>query len=386
MAFVVLATISTATTHARTSQNDARLVITAARMLDVVSGRVRPHPRVVIQGNRIVSVTFGELSTSSTERETLAMGDVTLLPGFIDAHVHLTLSGGGDANANARATLWAGFTTVQDLGAIGYANLDLRDAVASGVVSGPRIVSAGLWQGLAGGVCEFNGNGAASTSLLFERERVDVERGADVIKLCVTGWPADAYADPDRVELAASDVAALVALGRELNRSVIAHAIGRAGASSAVHAGVAGLAHAAFVDMETIETMKRENTWIASTLASLREETEAVVFDTLFARTQAAFRGGVSIILGTDAGVIPHGSNAIEFAQLVELGMTPLDAIRAGTNRAAEALRLPDRGSIAEGLLADLVAVEGDPLRDIGAMQRVVLVVQDGVVVRADRK
>ncbi len=259
---------------------------------------------------------------------------------------------------------------------MGYANLQLRDSVAAGQSVGPRIISAGLWQGIAGGVCEFNGNGAQSTSSLLERERIDAERGADVIKICLTGWPADGYADPDSVELEPADVAALIARGRELHRPVVAYAIGRAGAALAVQAGVSGLAHAAFIDDDTIRLMRRDNIWLASTLASLQGRTDTSVFNALWARMQAARRNGVDIILGTDAGVIPHGSNAQEFAHLVRLGMTPLDAIRAGTSQAAEALGLDDRGSIMPGKLADLVAVPGDP--------RVVMVMKDGVVVRLD--
>ncbi len=363
--------------------DDSLTVITAARMLDVIGGQITVNPVVTVRDGRILSVSSLESATIPSNAERVDLGDVTLLPGFIDAHVHLTLA--GSPVANARATVQAGFTTVLDLGALGYGNLTLRDSVTAGLVIGPRIISAGLWQGLSGGVCDFGGNGAPSPSALLEREQVDAERGADVIKICVTGWPEEGYAYPDSVELEPTDLTALIARGREMNRPVVAHAIGRAGAASAVKAGVSGLAHSAFLDDETIRLMRTGNVWVASTLASLHERTDSMVFGTLRTRMRLAFRGGVEIILGTDAaGVIPHGSNAQEFGSLVQLGMTPLDAIRAGTNRAAKALGLGDRGSITPGYLADLVAVPGNPLSDISVLERPVMVMKGGVIVRPE--
>lgn len=147
---------------------------------------------------------------------------------------------------------------------------------------------------------------------------------------------------------------------------------------------MSGLAHSAFLDDDTIRLMRTGNVWVASTLASLHGRTDSIIFGALLTRMQLAIRGGVDIILGTDAGVIPHGSNAQEFGSLVRLGMTPLDAIRAGTNRAAKALGLGDRGSITPGYLADLVAVPGNPLSDISVLERPVMVMKGGVIVRPE--
>jgi imidazolonepropionase-like amidohydrolase len=202
-----------------------------------------------------------------------------------------------------------------------------------------------------------------------------------VIKLCVTGWPAAGFAHPDSVELAEEVVAAAIAESARLGRPAVAHAVGRAGAASAVRGGIAGLAHAAFLDDQTIELMRTRGTWLASTLVSFQQGTDTASFQALWIRMQAAHRGGVRIILGTDAGVVPHGSNARELAALVRLGLTPIDALRAATIRAAQALGVADRlGSLTPGKVADLIAVPGDPLADISVMERVGFVMKDGVV------
>jgi imidazolonepropionase-like amidohydrolase len=358
---------------------DSVLAVTSARLLDVVTGTVIPRGLVLVRGGRIAAVGPRDSIRIPAGTRVLDLGDATLLPGLIDAHVHLLL--GGLPRANAEATLRAGFTTVQDLGGLRYANLSLRDSVKAGGWSGPRIIGAGPWLGVSGGICDFSGIGVRDRSELLQRIRTDVERGADVIKLCVTGWPAAGFAHPDSVELAEESVAAAVAESARLGRPAVAHAVGRAGAASAVRGGVAGLAHAAFLDDETIGLMRARGTWLASTLVSFEQGTDTASFRALWGRMEAARRGGVRIILGTDAGVVPHGSNARELAALVRLGMSPIDALRAGTIRAAQALGMDDRlGTLAPGKVADLVAVPGDPLADIRVMEKVVFVMKDGVV------
>lgn len=358
---------------------DSGLAVTSARLIDVVTGTVIPRGLVLVQGGRIAAVGSRDSIRIPAGSRVLDLGDATLLPGLIDAHVHLLL--GGPARANAEATLRAGFTTVQDLGALRYANLSLRDSIQAGGWNGPRIIGAGPWLGVRGGICDFSGIGIRDRSELLQRIRTDVERGADVIKLCVTGWPTAGFAHPDSVELAEAVVAAAIAESARLGRPAVAHAVGRAGAASAVRGGIAGLAHAAFLDDETISLMGTRGTWLASTLVSFQQGTDTASFQALWTRVQAAHRGGVRIILGTDAGVVPHGSNARELAALVRLGLPPIDALRAATIRAAQALGMADRlGSLTPGKAADLVAVSGDPLADISLMERVVFVMKDGVV------
>jgi imidazolonepropionase-like amidohydrolase len=213
------------------------------------------------------------------------------------------------------------------------------------------------------------------------RIRTDVERGSDLIKLCVTGWPALGFTHPDSVELDPATLQQLVGQSSQAGRRVVAHAIGRAGAASAVRAGVAGLAHSAYLDDATIQLMRERGTWIASTLVSFGRA-DSTALGALKSRMQAARVGGVAIVLGTDAGVIPHGSNAREFSALVLLGMSPWDALRAGTIRAAQALGIADSlGSLSAGKLADIIAVAGDPTAAIGATQRVVFVMKEGRIV-----
>lgn len=378
---VVAGLTAAAATEATSGQSlsDSVLAVTSARLIDVITGTVIPGGLVLVRNGRIAAVGSRDSIRVPAGSRVLDLGDATLLPGLIDAHVHLTL--GGSPRANAEATLQAGFTTVQDLGALGYGNLRLRDSVAAGVRTGPRLIGAGPWLGVSGGICDFNGIGIRDRAELLQRIRTDIEHGADRIKLCITGWPAAGFAHPDSVELAGDLVAEAVAESARLGRAAVAHAVGRAGAASAVRGGVAGLAHSAFLDDETIGLMRARGTWLASTLVSFEQGTDSASFQALWTRMQAAHRGGVRIILGTDAGVVPHGSNARELAALVRLGMPPIDALRAATIRAAQALGMADRlGSLTPGKAADLVAVPGDPLADIRLMERVVFVMKDGVV------
>lgn len=359
---------------------DTSLVITAARMLDVESGTIIQDAALVVTGGRIVARGPRSQVPAPSGARRLDLGDATLLPGFIDAHVHLAI--GGPPRTNAEATLKAGFTTVQDLGALNYLNLGLRDSIKAGVRIGPRVIGAGPWLGVSGGICDFNGIGIHNREEMLDRVRADVNHSADLIKICVTGWPADGYAFPDSVELQPDDISAVVAESRKSNRPVVAHAIGRQGAATAVRGGVTGLAHAAYLDDATIALMKERDVYVASTLTSFQTMPDAEARQLLWSRMQAAHRAGVRIVLGTDAGVVPHGSNAKEFAALVQLGMTALEAIRAGTVNAAIALGIADQvGTLEVGKVADLVAVAGNPLTDITAMEHVTLVVKNGRII-----
>ena len=355
---------------------DSSIAITAERLIDVEQGRVISRGVVVVRGSRIAAVGPRESVSVPAGTRIIDLGNATLLPGLIDVHVHLLLA--GRPRANAEATLRAGFTTVQDLGSLGGGALHLRDSVAAGVTPGPRILAAGPWLGVSGGVCDFNGIGVRGRDSLLARVRSDAARGADLIKLCITGWPGDGFAYPDSVELDSDAVAAVIREARKLGRPTVAHAIGRAGAASAVRNGIAGLAHAAFLDETTLTLMGKQGTWIASSLVSFGQ-VDSSVLSRLTARMQAAHRKGVKIVLGTDAGVVPHGSNAREFAALSRLGLSPMEAIQAGTIEAARALRVADSlGSLSTGKLADVIAVAGDPLTRIDAMDRVVLVMKAG--------
>jgi len=218
---------------------------------------------------------------------------------------------------------------------------------------------------------------------MVERVREDVARGADLIKICVTSWVSNGFTTPDAVELSGTEIGAIVAAASRLGRPVVAHAIGRAGVRAAVEAGVAGIVHSGFVDSATAGMMRSRGIYLVPTLVSLETQPDSAALAALRVRMTAAVASGVPIVFGTDAGVIPHGTNAVEFAAMLRLGMSPLEAIRSATSRAARMIGWGGRiGSLAPGTLADVIAVPGDPLTDIGALSRVRFVMKGGVVVR----
>jgi imidazolonepropionase-like amidohydrolase len=361
-------------------QADSGLVtITAHQMLDVERGTVVRDAVVVIEGDRIVSA--GTRASTTPRGRVTDLGDVTLLPGLIDAHVHLTLGGAPDANATA--TLLAGFTTVQDLGAVGNANILLRDSINSGKVSGPRIVSAGPWLGETGLTCDFQGIGVKGADAFRARVRKDVEAGADLIKVCASGWLAQAAKQPDAVEISEDELRAAIDEAHRAERRVAVHAISRRAVSLAIAHGADLIVHGGFTSAETIAAMKARDVRQLPTLWSFKQGNPPVLYEQLRAHMADARREGLPIAFGTDAGVIPHGSNANEFLELEAIGLSPIDAIRAATIHAAKAVGMAaDVGVLRKGALADIIAVRGNPLDDLRALQNVTFVMKGGVVVR----
>ena len=352
-----------------------RTAIRAGRLLDVHTGQVTRDAVIIVEGGRISAIV--QSGRAPTADSVIDLSAYTVLPGLIDAHVHLGI--GGAPRANALANLRAGFTTVVDLGARATRMLRIRDSINAGAIPGPRVLAAGIWIGRKDGVCEFNGIGVAGGADAFRaRVRENVDAGADLIKACVSGWPATAFAQPDYYELPDSIIAAIVDEARRLGRKVIAHDISHAGVNAAIRAGVHGLAHAAFVDSLTATSMRTQGMFMIPTLASLAGDSSAAS-RALVAAVGLAHRAGVRIVFGTDAGVLPHGQNAAEFVALQAAGMSHLEAIRAATVNAASALGIADSvGSIARGMSADIIAVEGDPLTDLIALQRVRFVMSRG--------
>jgi imidazolonepropionase-like amidohydrolase len=353
---------------------DSVLVLHGGRYLDVRAGVLRPNGAIVVRDGRIIAVNSPKAGwRPPAGARVVELDGRTVLPGLIDAHVHLTLA--GDPDSNARATLRAGFTTVLDLGCAEGAGVRLRDAIAHGKVQGPRVLAAGSWIGATGGVCEFGGATVHDAVEARARARSDLARGADALKVCVTGWPKDAVAFPDSVELKAEPLAAVAAVARSARRPVFAHAIGQAGALLAAAAGVRALAHTPVVDSVSASALARSGVRVISTLASLgpRPGGEAV---------RRSFRllreAGVPVVLGTDAGVLAHGRNADELFALAEAGLSAAEALRAATVDAAALLGVREIGEIAAGKAADFVVVEGDPLSDLHTLERPALVVKAG--------
>src|SRR5436190_2139729 len=354
----------------------AQTVILAGKVVDPASGQVSVNQRVVVSGGRITSI--GPVNDRSRGDSVIDLSRYTVLPGLIDGHVHLTI--GGTVRANALADLRTGFTTIADLGARGTRLLRLRDSINAALIPGPRVLAAGIWIGKKNGVCEFNGIGIDGPPQAYaDRVRVNADSGADVMKLCLSGWPADAYAHPDSVELTDAEVVAVVQEARARGRMVVAHALSAASVRSAIRNGVSGLAHAAFVDPAAAVQMRDRHMFIVSTLESLTAGDTSVVGRSLAESLRRATRLGVPLVFGTDGGVLPHGGNAQEFAALVRAGISPLEALRAATINAARAYQLADSiGGIAPGMIADLIAVDGDPLADATALQRVRFVMLRG--------
>jgi imidazolonepropionase-like amidohydrolase len=354
------------------------LAIRARAMVDVQRGRLIEHATVLVQGGRIIAAGPSVDVSVPASASLIDLPATTLLPGLIDAHVHLTL--GGQPSANARSTLLAGFTTVQDLGAAAYTNVALRDAISAGRTEGPRVVASGPWLGISGGTCDFNGIGVRGAEAFRARVREDVKRGADLIKVCVTGWLADAVSDPARYEISDEELSAALDEAHRLGRRVAVHALSEAGIRASVSRGADLVVHAGFPSPETVAIMKTRDVQQLPTLFSL-STAKPEHFSALQAHMRRAVAAGLPVAFGTDAGVIPHGANAREFEYLAAIGLDAPSAVRAATLFAARAVGMPeDIGVLAPGRLADVIGVEGNPLEDVRLLQQVSFVMKEGKV------
>jgi imidazolonepropionase-like amidohydrolase len=385
-------------------------------MLDVRAGRIVTDAVVVVQNGTIIAIG----GAAPAGARVIDLGDVTLTPGLIDMHTHLTsdiegnwvmravTEGAADAALrgarNAKTTVEAGFTTVRDLGSGDFADVALGRAIAAGFVPGPRIISAGHSIGITGGHCDTTGFAPG----LLERDfrtgvadgpdgmakavRYQAKHGAQVIKICATAGVLSFDATVGAQQLSEAEMTAVVEEAGRHGLRVAAHAHGTAGIKAAVRAGVTSIEHGSILDDEAIALMKERGTYLVPTtyladaikLEALPPPIRAKAESVLPVAKQSlskAIAAGVKIAFGTDAAVYPHGDNARELAAYVTRGMTPLQAIRSATTVAAEALGVTDRGAIAPGLLADLVAVTGDPLQDVTAFQRIRFVMAAGRVV-----
>jgi imidazolonepropionase-like amidohydrolase len=356
------------------------LVLRARAMVDVERGRLIEDAAVVIQGGRIVAAGAQRDVPVPADASRLELPGTTLLPGLIDAHVHLTLA--GRPADNARATLAAGFTTVQDLGAAAYANVALRDAIRAGRLEGPRIVTAGPWLGVTGGTCDFNGIGVHGADAFRARVREDVAHNVDLIKVCVSGWLAGAVAGQDKYEISDAELKAAIDEAHDHGKRVAVHAISEAGIAAAVRLGADLIAHAGFPSPEVIAVMKKRGVQQLPTLfsfATAKPEHVAAVE----AHMRRAVAAGLPVAFGTDAGVIPHGDNAREFESLASIGFDAAAALRTATVAAAQAVGMPkDIGLITPGRLGDVIGVDGNPLEDVRTLQHVSFVMKEGKVVK----
>lgn len=356
------------------------VVIRARAMVDVEASWLIENAAVLVRDGVIVAAGPSGTVAVPAGATIIDLPDTTLLPGLIDAHVHLTLT--GSLEANARATLLAGFTTVQDLGAIAYGNIAVRDAITSGRVEGPRVIASGPWLGVTGGTCDLNGIGVRGADAFRARVRQDVERGADLIKVCVSGWLADAVANPRGYEITDSELAAAIDEAHRLKRRVAVHALSEEAIDVSVRLGADLIVHAGFASATAVAEMKKRAVYQLSTLLSLAGNKPEHV-SALRAHMRATVSGGLPLAFGTDAGVIPHGANAREFAELSVIGLDPAASIKAATLHSARAVGLAGQiGLLKAGYVADVIGVNGNPLKDLGAIEKVTFVMLGGRVVK----
>jgi imidazolonepropionase-like amidohydrolase len=400
-----------------TAQSAPLTAIHAARMLDVRSGRMIPNGLVVVRHDTIIQVG----GTAPAGATSIDLGDVTLLPGFIDMHTHLTEQIGpgfdlapvrltaADEVLNgvkyAKRTIEAGFTTVRNVGAHDFTDIALMHAIDRGDIEGPRIVPAGHAIGITGGHCDVTGfapgiavqdplHGVADgIDQVVQAVRLQIKYGAQVIKICATAGVLSYDATVGAQQLSEAEMRAIVEEATRHGLKVAAHAHGTEGIKAAIRAGVASIEHGSMLDDEAIALMKQHGTYLVPTraLADLLDRNNLppairVKMDQVMPLADASFRkavaAGVKIAFGTDAAVLPHGMNAKEFSKYTAAGMSPLDAIRTATLNAADLLGRNDRGEIAVGKLADLVAVRGDPLADITTTEHVTFVMKGGQRIR----
>lgn len=398
-------------------------VITADRMIDVANGKVVKQAAIIVTDNIITASGRLKDLTVPNEATRIDLGNATLMPGLMDMHVHLT----SDATRHgykrlevslpraaitgvkhAKATLDAGFTTVRNVGAPGFADVALRDAINAGDVVGPRMFVAGPSLGVTGGHCDSNllpyeydnySEGVADGPWEVRKKvRRNIKYGATVIKFCATGGVLSKGTKVGAQQYTFEEMKALIDEAHLRGLTVATHAHGTNGIKAAIKAGVDSVEHVSLLDDEAIDLAKKNGTYFSMDIyvteyilgegekAGILEESlnkERIVGKTQRENFEKAVKAGVNMVFGSDAGVYPHGDNPKQFARMVKFGMTPIQAIQAATINPARLLKQEATlGSLEKGKLADIVAVPGNPLDDMSLMEKVGFVMKDGQIVK----
>lgn len=397
------------------------------RLLDVRTGKMLNNEIIVFDNGVITAV--GPIGTVQLPEgvKPVELGNATCLPGLIDVHTHLTSDarihgyeslgtsvprGAVTGVSNASKTLRAGFTTVRNVGAKGFADVAVRDGINAGDVEGPRMLVSGPPIGITGGHCDENllpsefhhkSDGVADGPWAGrEKVRENVKYGADVIKVCASGGVLSKGDLPGAPQLSLEELQAIATEAHKLGRKVAAHAHGTQSIKDAINAGIDSIEHSSLIDDEGIRLAKEHGTYLVFDIYNddyiLGEGAkhgmlpESIEKEKAIGRLQRetfrkAFQAGAKMAFGTDAGVYPHGDNARQFAKMVEWGMKPIDAIQAATINAADLIGWSDKvGAIEKGHYADVIAIEGDPLADVKSLENVGFVMKGGVVVKNELK
>jgi len=400
--------------------------IQCGKLIDGISNEVQSGITIIVEANKIIDIKAGYVAGDAGDK-LIFLKDKTVMPGLIDCHVHLESQGNKNsllegftltdadiayhAAVYAKRTLLAGFTTVRDLGGSGV-NISLRKAIQQGLVDGPRIITAGRAISASGGHMD-NSDGfrddafnhkmgpddgvADGRDELIKAVRLQIKRGSDVIKIASTGGVLDLSENGSGAEFTIDEIKAVVETAKDYGLRVACHAHGAEGIRRAILGGVTSIEHGTFMNEEDMELAKKYGTYLVPTIIAGKSVSDsakikgyfppviarkAIEVGTQIQQTFAkAYKAGVKIAFGTDAGVYAHGKNYMEFQYMVEAGMPPMEAIKAATTSAADLLGISDKtGSISKGLSADIIAVDGNPISDIKVMKNVTFVMKEGKI------